>query len=355
MRFSNLFKISEVGTPIFYLLFIGMCGCDSDKPLEKVEIAPEAASVEAIVHSFDVDLFACDFSQQSTCLDSLRNKYGGFFCGFVEDDLQLAACRSDSVGRLLGMFIGDPQIASTHKAVMEVFPPEKRQVLSESFTDVVQRWHHYFPTRPVPQFIYYCSAWNRTIAATDSAIGIALDCYLGPEHEITRKLSPEIFPDYVKENMDERFIVADAVKGFAAWNARSIYQQKDLLSELVFYGKVMYIAEALAPSIPDSIMMGWTTQQWNWARAGEGDIWKTLAVEKTMFHSKPFEINKWFNDGPFTSAAGIPQESAPQLGVWMGWNVIRSYMKKYPETTLDQLMTESDNQRLLSAYVPGKQ
>jgi hypothetical protein len=117
----------------------------------------------------------------------------------------------------------------------------------------------------------------------------------------------------------------------------------------------MYIAEALAPSIPDSIMMGWTTQQWNWARAGEGDIWKTLAVEKTMFHSKPFEINKWFNDGPFTSAAGIPQESAPQLGVWMGWNVIRSYMKKYPETTLDQLMAESDNQRLLSAYVPGKQ
>ncbi|MFM9006180.1 MAG: hypothetical protein ACKOSR_11875, partial [Flavobacteriales bacterium] len=280
--------------------------------------------------------------------------YGTFFCSFVEDDLHLAACYSDSVGRLLAQFTRDPQIAATHKAVMDVFPPEKRQDLGESFTDVVQRWNHYFPSRPVPEIIFYCSAWNRTIATSDSVIGIALDCYLGPQHEITRRLTPDIFPDYAKENMDERYIVADAVKGFSAWNARNLYQQKDLLTELVFFGKVMYVAEALAPSIPDSTMMSWTTQQWEWARAGEAEIWKTLAIEKTMYHSKPFEINKWFNDGPFTAAAGIPQESAPQLGVWMGWNIIRSFMKKYPETTLDQLLAESDNQRFLSAYVPGK-
>jgi len=29
-------------------------------------------------------------------------------------------------------------------------------------------------------------------------------------------------------------------------------------------------------------------------------------------------------------------------------------MKKFPETTPESLLNETDNQRLLSAYVPGK-
>jgi hypothetical protein len=29
-------------------------------------------------------------------------------------------------------------------------------------------------------------------------------------------------------------------------------------------------------------------------------------------------------------------------------------MKKFPETKLEALLSETDNQRLLSAYVPGK-
>jgi hypothetical protein len=354
MRFSNLFNLLNVRFFFLAVLFIMACGCNDDKPLSKIEIAPQAAELSAKARSFDVDLFSCDFNQPPRCADTLRLNYGNFFCGFVEDDLRIAACGSDSVGSLLAKFTSDSQIKETHRAVMEVFSIEKREALTHEFDGVVQRWNHFFPSKPVPEIIYYCSAWNRSIATTDSIIGIALDCYLGRDHEITQKLSPDFFPTYMKENMDERYLIADAVKGFAAWNARNIYQSKDLLSELVFYGKIMYVAEALAPELPDSILMSWSPEQMEWAIAGEENVWKTLANEKTMFHSKPFEINKWFADGPFTSAAGIPQESSPQLGVWMGWNIIRSYMKKYPETSIEALLIESDNQRLLSAYVPGK-
>jgi hypothetical protein len=354
MRYSKLSQKLTSRFVLFSMLFIALCGCNDDKPLSKIEIQPETAQIKASTRSFDVDLFGCDFNQPTHCADSLRVSYGSFFCGFVEDDLHLAACASDSVGALLRLFVNDPQIAATHQAVVDAFPPSKRQELNEAFSDVVQRWHHFFPNKPIPEIIYYCSAWNRSIATTDSLIGIALDCYLGADHAITQKLAPDMFPGYVKENMDEQFIVADAVKGFSAWNARAIYQPKDMLSELIFYGKIMYVAEALAPEIPDSTMMSWTSEQLDWSTSSEELIWKTLANEKTMYHSKPFEINKWFADGPFTSAAGIPQQSAPQLGVWMGWNIIRSYMKKFPDTSLEALLNETDHQRLLSAYVPGK-
>ena len=354
MSCPNLFKIIHSPLLLLFLLFIGVCGCSDPKPLEQMKISDEASLLEAKVKSFDIDLFNCGASADKQCIENLKEDYRSFFCSFIEDDLRLAACNSDSVSDLIQTFIHDAQIEETHKAVMELYSSEKRTALKESFTEVVQRWHHFFPTKPVPEIIFYCSAWNRSIATTDSAIGIALDCYLGANHSITQQLSTDFFPTYMKENMDEKYIVADAVKGFSAWNARNYYQSKDLLSELVFYGKVMYVAEALAPSIADSTLMNWSTQQWEWAVAGEEQVWKTLANEKTMYHSRPFEINKWFADGPFTSAAGIPQQSAPQLGVWMGWNIIRSYMKKFPETTLESLLKETDNQRLLSAYVPGK-
>jgi hypothetical protein len=50
----------------------------------------------------------------------------------------------------------------------------------------------------------------------------------------------------------------------------------------------------------------------------------------------------------------VPQESAPQLGVWLGWNIVRQYMERHPEVTLNGLLSEGDHQKILSAFVPGK-
>jgi len=339
---------------VFIMLFIVACGCNDEKPLQKIELKEEARSIEISVASFDRDLFGGDFSQPSALTDSLRAQYGAFYCGFVEDDIRIAACASDSTGVLLYSFVSDPQIAETHRAVESLYTTEKRVSIAAELQESVRRWHHFFPDSIVPGIVFYQSAWNRSIATTDNAIGIALDCYLGSEHPITQKLSPDLFPQYIKNNMDERYIQADAVKGFAAWKSRGYYVQKDLLSELIFYGKVMYLAEALAPDIPDSTMMSWSSEQWSWAIGAEKEIWKTMANEKVMYRSKPFEINKWFADGPFTAAAGVPQESSPQLGVWIGWNIVRQYMQRNPEIPLSALLAETDLQKILSSYVPGK-
>jgi hypothetical protein len=136
-----------------------------------------------------------------------------------------------------------------------------------------------------PSIIYYQSAWNSNIAAYDSVIGISLDTYLGADHKITKQLTPEMFPNYKKENMDSKYIVADAMKGWVAWKARTYYEQKDLLSELVFYGKLMYIAEALAPDQPDSLMMSWSASQIDWALKNEWNTWKVLANEPNPLKS----------------------------------------------------------------------
>jgi hypothetical protein len=44
------------------------------------------------------------------------------------------------------------------------------------------------------------------------------------------------------------------------------------------------------------------------------------------------------------------------LGRWIGWQIVRSYMKKNKETSLSELFSFSDSQQILSesGYKPKK-
>jgi hypothetical protein len=340
---------------ILAILSINGCeGCGEKKPLQNITLSEEAKEVEVKFMRFDEDLFNADFSKPDIACQQLYQKYGSFYCSFIENDLMLAACGSDSVGKLLHPFVTNGDIIETHREIERLFTSEVMSKENAELTGALRNWRHYFPDSIVPAVIYYQSAWNTNISPSDSVIGISLDCYLGQTNKITQMLSTEAFPNYKKENMDEKFLVADAVKGWVAYQSRAYYHQKDLLSELIFYGKLMYIAEAMVPDLPDSILMNWSDRQWKWAVKNEWNTWKTIANEKVMYQTRGFEINKWFTDAPFTGANGIPQDSPPQLGVWLGWNIVRQYMASHPEVSLQQLMVESNNQAILSAFKPKR-
>ncbi len=333
---------------------VGCGGCEQEKPLQKVEIKPEAKKLEIEFYRFDNDLFSSDFSHPDSATQFLYHKYSSFFCDFIEKDLMLAPCKDPKVGQMLLPFVQNKDILETKAEIEKLFPKEKTDGYNNLITESLRRWNHYFPDSLVPKVIYYQSAWNSNISTSDSVIGISLDCYLGKKNKITQQLSSEVFPNYKKSNMDEKYLVADAVKGWVAYKSRHYYKSKDMLSELVFYGKLMYISEALAPEIEDSLLLSWSTRQLKWAEENEWNVWKTLANEKVMFQSKTFEINKWFNDGPFTGASGVPQDSPPQLGVWFGWKIVRQYMEANPNLNLQQLLAEQDNRKILSAYKPKR-
>ena len=45
---------------------------------------------------------------------------------------------------------------------------------------------------------------------------------------------------------------------------------------------------------------------------------------------------------------GERNESAPKLGVWTGWQIVRLYMEKHPDVTLKDLMLDNDYQKILT-------
>jgi hypothetical protein len=45
-------------------------------------------------------------------------------------------------------------------------------------------------------------------------------------------------------------------------------------------------------------------------------------------------------------------ESPPQLGIWLGWKMVKAYMAKNPKLSVEQLLAEPRAEAILAAYKP---
>nr|WP_079715265.1 hypothetical protein [Parapedobacter luteus] len=69
--------------------------------------------------------------------------------------------------------------------------------------------------------------------------------------------------------------------------------------------------------------------------------------ENLLYEADYNRIQKYLGEAPFTPELGEQNESAPKLGVFIGWQMVRKYMDRNPETTLTELLDISDAQTIL--------
>jgi hypothetical protein len=155
--------------------------------------------------------------------------------------------------------------------------------------------------------------------------------------------------------LQRTYILPNTIKALAI--SKYDYQltkDKRFIAHMLFEGKVKYFTKALLPDIPDSIIMGYTSAQMKWVEENEPEMWAHYAEKEMLFKEEPNLYMRYLNDGPFTSANGVPQESAPCIGVWTGWKIVQAYMKNNTEVTLEALMNEKDADKILklSNYKP---
>jgi uncharacterized protein YjaZ len=108
------------------------------------------------------------------------------------------------------------------------------------------------------------------------------------------------------------------------------------------------------PGTPDELKIGYTPDQLEWCRENEKSLWKMMIDQELLYSSDPLVNRKFIQDGPFT--AGLPEGAPAMLGRWIGWQIVRSYMKKHSETDLLHLFELSDSQLILSqsGYKPKR-
>ncbi|UTW64348.1 hypothetical protein KFE98_09470 [bacterium SCSIO 12741] len=310
---------------------------------------PDVSQIEVDLRwsRLDRELFAKKYSMEEK-VPALKVKYGNFFSQYVESILNVGAVNDPLLPSVLKDFVYDSDIQKIYNKTQETLgdlEPEQEE-LKQAF----RYFKHYLPERPIPQVVTYISGFNYAIAASDSTLGIGLDMYLGSDYYYYSQLG---YPAYRKRKLNRQFLVKDAVKGWIQSDFEPDPENKTLLNEMVYAGKIFYMLDLLLPETPDSIKIGWTSKQLEWCETNETMLWGHFVNENLLFNIHRNQYQKYLAEGPFTT--GFSQEAPSQIGFWMGWKIVRSYMENNSEVTPEELLNTSDPQIILnkSGYKPS--
>jgi gliding motility-associated lipoprotein GldB len=338
---SFFFNIPTKSLAIILFVFFILSGC-KDNPLD---LDTSDIQIDIKVQRLEKELFS---GIDEPKLDSLKVKYGDFFARFVQDIIRAGYIEDPGLLPNLAFFINDNEMKEVYGDVIAKYP--SFTAFEDEFKNAFKRYRYYFPDKKVPDIVTYVSGFNYALAANDSTLGVGLDFFLGRDYKFYKLIG---FPNYKTLSMAPEYLVSDAIKGWVATEFEFDPIDENLLNHMVHHGKIMYILDALMPSVHDTIKIAYTKDQLEWSKSNESHTWAYLIDKDLLFTTNPKEIMKFMNEGPFTS--GLPKESPGRLGVWIGWQIVRQYMRQQDETDLYALMNKDEREILKdSKYKPKK-
>jgi len=310
------------------LLLVLMVSCDKKSKVEKaVEAIPVALKVDRFDQAF--------FEAKPNELANLKAEYPFFFPEGTPDAVWIDKMQNKDWRAL-------------YAEVQKKFPDFNKQ--TTEIEDLFKHFKYYFPETVMPK-IYTVIAemdyHNKAIYADDKLI-IALELYLGKSHQFYT------FPEYLKQNFEERQIMPDIVSSFAV---RKIPPptEKTLLANMIYYGKELYLKDIMLPDYTDAEKMGYTPEQITWSQENESYIWRYFIEEDLLFSTDTKLENRFVNLAPFSKFyLEIDNESPGRIGQWIGWQIVRSFMENNEVSLHEMLKMDAKQIFERSKYKPKK-
>jgi len=306
-----------------------------------------SSGLSVSVERFDQDLFSGDPAHIDSLVSVLQQHYGSFFDLFTRRIIAIGDTGTPGFKPRLQSFITNYDNFAAYRKVQQLYPGmgKLENRLSEAFRQYVR----YFPDKKVPRVVAFVSGFNFSVVSDSGLLGIGLDKYLGPEEEYYSRYG---IYNYLRVNMHADKIPSDCMRLWAETEFAYNDSVNNLLTRMVYEGKIMYFVKAMLPEDPDSLLWGFSGPQMQFCTQNEKQMWTSLVEYKQLFLTDRFTIDKYTLEGPFTS--GFSPESPGRAAIWIGYKIVEKYMKRNHELSLQDLMMEDDCQKILtlSGYNP---
>jgi gliding motility-associated lipoprotein GldB len=322
-----------------------LAACKNNK--DKIDLSN--IKLEVHIERFDHDFDHLGKHPTPGQVAVLDKKYGPFYNDFVDRILNISP--DGNFDNLKEMVAGKPYLDLKHE-VDSVYPDLNKQ--EEELTDAFKRVKYYFPKKQLPQVYAYLSGFQAQTTLGNGYVGVGLDMFLGAKSKFYPALI-NTFPHYLSRRFTPDNMVPRVIEGLIREDMfPESGRDKSLLAKMVYEGKMMYLMDRLLPAVGDSIKIGYTRQQLEWCQSFEASIWGYFIEENLLYETDYLKLQKYLNEAPFTPGLGEKNESAPKLAIWTGWQIVKQYMARHPEVTLQQLLAQQDAQLILNeaAYHP---
>ena len=315
---------------ILLILLIISVSCKNENLLEK-----EIAVINTMIQIERFDKLFANMTDES--LPELKTAYPFMFSQKFKDSFWLA--KSQDTLQI--------QLFSEVDKVFKDFDETENEI--ESLFNHIK---YYFPEFIAPRVITTTNDvdYRSKVIITDSIDVIALDTYLGSEHPFYDNI-----PVYLKTNFDKKQVVVDLAQAYAE---KYIYQpkRKSLLDEMIYFGKELCFKDAVIPFKTDAERIGYSQPQLDWVKNNEAYIWRYFVERELLFSTDSKLPSRFINSAPFSKffLEDIDANSPGRVGQYIGWQIVRAYMKEHKVPLNDMLIKSSEEIFNNSKFKPRK-
>jgi hypothetical protein len=224
--------------------------------------------------------------------------------------------------------------------------------LKSEFEKAFANMRYYYPDFRIPkvQTVVTGFAGGSDLMVTDSLVIVGLDFFLGDG----AKYRPHDMYQYMLRRYNKHFIVPSVVllTGIDSRYNKINPADKTALADMIAYGKAYYFTKQILPCTPDSVLIGYTQSEIKGSKENESLVWSRFVEDQVLYSTSHLIKQKYIAERPKTIEVG---ENCPgRIGTWVGWQIVKEYMKTHSDVTLQQLMEIQNAPKLFkeSGYRP---
>ncbi len=297
-------SISSTG--INRIILIGvilcLCSCEKDKQL--------AAEIDSIPITIKVDRFDQKFAKADTSnWKKLKADYPYFFPEQYDDAFWLSKL-TDTIQQEI------------NQEVHQVFPND--DYLNEELTSLFKHINYYYPPTAIPKVYTITSErdYKNRVIYTDSLLLLALDNYLGPSHHFYYDIAV-----YQAKNLKKENIVVDVALDFSQKQIAPPHSFT-FMEAMIYEGKKRYLSEQLLSLKPTSLILGYTEDEYAFAKENEVNVWEYFVSKELLFSTDRKLLSRFLRPAPFSKFyLELDNETPGQLGVYIGYKIVSAYMQ----------------------------
>ena len=225
---------------------------------------------------------------------------------------------------------------------------QEREQLEIAFKHIKYYYPDFIPPQ-VKTFVTGLGTLGNDLFVSDTLLVFGIDYFIGQG----ATYRPQAYEYILKRYEREKMVPAAMLLLSNRYNKANL-TDRNMLSEMVNMGKAYYFVKEVMPCTPDSLIISYTDQQLADVHHNESRIWAHFVEKGLLYEKNPFQIQKYIAERPSTPE--IDSNAPGRLGTWLGWQIVRAYMERNPNVTLQQLMAETDYRKIFneSKYKPKK-